>query len=379
MSGTVLLTLGRLPKCLDIARGFHRLGWRVVVAEPFSWHLTATSRAVAKCYKVTPPEKDPLGYRADLLDVVAWEQPRLVMPISEEALYVAPLAARLPPGSSLFAPDFETLAALHDKWHFARKAAELGLTVPDSAPGGTPEASAIAAGGDYVAKPRHSCSGLGLHYHSAGDPPPDDPAILVQRKVEGTVHSSFSLVHDGKVGISVLYRGLVFDGTVAVCFERIDMPPAVAEWIERFAGSVGYTGFLAFDFIIDEDGRVHAIECNPRTTSGMHFLDAKSVIAAVLDPDRSAEIALKPYTVMQQFYPVLTATQAAFGDWNRYRHNAAHLFKARDVTWEGGDPMPFLLMTLSSMTIIMRAMRNGTTLGEAAMSDLVWRPNKLTV
>ena len=39
MTGNLLLTLGRLPKALDVARGFADLGWRVVVAEPFKRHL----------------------------------------------------------------------------------------------------------------------------------------------------------------------------------------------------------------------------------------------------------------------------------------------------------------------------------------------------
>ena len=39
MTRTALLTLGRLPKGLDLARALAAEGWRVVVAEPFGWHL----------------------------------------------------------------------------------------------------------------------------------------------------------------------------------------------------------------------------------------------------------------------------------------------------------------------------------------------------
>ena len=55
MTGNLLLTLGRLPKALDVARGFADLGWRVVVAEPFKRHLAGASRAVAQSHRVTAP------------------------------------------------------------------------------------------------------------------------------------------------------------------------------------------------------------------------------------------------------------------------------------------------------------------------------------
>ncbi|MEN9755617.1 MAG: hypothetical protein RLZ07_1999, partial [Pseudomonadota bacterium] len=42
MTQSVLLTLGRLPKGLDIARSFHRAGWRVIIADPARDHLART-------------------------------------------------------------------------------------------------------------------------------------------------------------------------------------------------------------------------------------------------------------------------------------------------------------------------------------------------
>jgi hypothetical protein len=56
--GTVLITIGRLPKALDFARAFHARGWRVVVAEPFRRHLTGASRQVARSMQVTSPVRD---------------------------------------------------------------------------------------------------------------------------------------------------------------------------------------------------------------------------------------------------------------------------------------------------------------------------------
>ena len=55
-----------------------------------------------------------------------------------------------------------------------------------------------------------------------------------------------------------------------MAFERVEHP-AIADWITRFIAAAQWTGFIAFDIIVDEAGQPWGIECNPRTTSGLHF------------------------------------------------------------------------------------------------------------
>ena len=81
---TVLLTLGRLPVALDLARGFEAAGWRVIVAEPFAMHLCRMSRSVAKSRRVTAPLASPQQYRSDLLRIIREDAIDLVVPVSEE-------------------------------------------------------------------------------------------------------------------------------------------------------------------------------------------------------------------------------------------------------------------------------------------------------
>ena len=94
----VLLTLGRLPKALDLARGFAAAGCRVVVAEPFGWHLTGVSRHVARTHRVPPPSQGRERYLDALAAIVAREKVELVVPVSEETMHVAFLPPRLPAG-----------------------------------------------------------------------------------------------------------------------------------------------------------------------------------------------------------------------------------------------------------------------------------------
>ena len=93
---TVLLTLGRLPKALELARALHTSGCRVLVAEPFARHLTGASRAVARSFVVPAPATDREYYLQALTDIIRQEKVDIVLPVSEEILHVAGLHGRVP-------------------------------------------------------------------------------------------------------------------------------------------------------------------------------------------------------------------------------------------------------------------------------------------
>jgi len=369
MTDTVLLTLGRLPKALDIARSFDAAGWRVVVAEPHKRHLTGASRSVARSHVVTPPAEDHAGYLRDLVRILREEDVRLVVPVSEETMHVAHLAPLLPEGVRLLTMPADLVLRLHDKGGFAEQAVSAGLTVPESFPLGSEAGAIFAATHDVIVKPRHSCSGRGIQRITAGAPlPPPGPA-LVQRLVVGAEHSSCSLAHEGRIQATSVYRGTLMSGSVAVGFERVDHP-AIEAWIARFVESVGWTGFIAFDFIVDEAGVPWGIECNPRTTSGLHFFAEDDLARAVLDP--AHPLRFRPERHLQQFWSCVTETQNSFGDWPRFGANFRHLFGTRDVTWQARDPLPLLTMPWTAWPIIRAAREKGVPFGEVATLDVGW-------
>jgi len=145
MIPTVLLTLGRLPTALYLARGFHDLGWRVVVAEPFAWHLCRPSRCVARSHKVIAPTVDSARYVEEIRAIAARENAALILPVSEETMHLAAPRDRPWTGSRLYAPDRETVLALHSKRRFNAMARELGLPVPETF--GLEESGARGQGG----------------------------------------------------------------------------------------------------------------------------------------------------------------------------------------------------------------------------------------
>jgi len=370
---TVLLTLGRLPKALAMARACRAAGCRVLIAEPFRWHLCKPSRDVAASFRVTAPNSCLESYLGDLLEIVRRESVDLVLPVSEEALHVARLVDRLPEGVRLGAAPESELARLHHKVDFIHLARQRGLAVPETCLAGDERAGELTARGDYVEKPVHSCSGIGLHFGRAGDPARSaSNDTLVQEKLEGALVSSLSLVHDGRELGTVFYRGTVFAGTVAICFERLDEAPSAQRWVSKFVSGSAYSGFLAFDFIVDERGEARAIECNPRATSGLHFFEPAALGRALLEPQSVTEIALVEKRRFQWALSTLTETYAALFRPREFRRRFAELASARDVLWSLRDPLPFLLMTPMSWEILWPAMTSATTLGEATQRDIAW-------
>jgi len=369
---TALITLGRMPKGLALARCLKAAGCRVIVADPVSWHICRGSRAVAKSYRVTAPNDDHAAFLQDLLTIVREEAVDLILPVSEEALYVADLRPQLPLGVRLLSPVPPLIAALHDKWHFIALAEEAGLPVPKTALLGSGEAQALAAHGSVVVKPRQSCSGIGLAFLEQGAALPTQGAeeAVVQERLEGETLSSFSLVREGKVIRTVVYRGRIFVDTVAVAFERLAGQGDIHSWIERFAAKHPFEGFLSFDFMRGADGAARAIECNPRLTSGIHFLDERALGLALIGGREAGAIPFVESRKLQQFFPALTSVQGSFFTRRPNWQGLRPLFGSRDVLWSWQDPLPLLLMTPLSAPILWRAIRQGISLGEAATADI---------
>lgn len=375
MSKTALLTLGRLPKALELARALKSAGCRIVIAEPFGWHVCKPSSSVDRSVQVTAPNTDTGQYLDDLMRVIAEERVDIVVPVSEEALHAARLKPVLPAHVSIFSPGQAQLLQLHDKLEFAHIASSYNLDVPETFSAGDPAAVALSQVYDHIIKPVHSCSGIGVEHRIKGtalNTSPTGPDCVVQAFVPGRHVSSFSVAHKGREIVTVLYEGTVFSGTVAVCFTRIDKLKPVSDWIARFIAKSGYSGFIAFDFIVSDEGRAWAIECNPRATSGIHFLDNADLAQSILQPAASLRVRFKEKQSFQQSYTTLTEAYRHIFHPREFLARMKHLFSARDAVWSAGDPMPFLLMTPMSWDILKPAMFSGISLGEAATRDIAW-------
>jgi hypothetical protein len=372
---TVLITLGRLPKALDLARGFAEAGCRVVVAEPFGVHLTRASRAVARCYRVPAPTLDQAAYLAALASIVRREAVDLVVPVSEETMHVAFLADRLAPSVRVFTMPAAAVLDQHDKGGFVRFASACGLAVPQTHPLGSQAATRLAQESDVVVKPVFGCAGRGMHIVERGHPLPvadaENPAI-VQAFVSGSLFSTCTLAVSGRAIATSIYRGTLMSGSVAIAFARLAAHPAIEAWVGRYVAQSHWTGFISFDLIVDAAGAVFGIECNPRATSGLHFWRSVDVARRILAPQSDLPVRFRPEFELQHFYSTLTEAQAAMFRGTGLTSALRQLVSIRDVSWDWRDPMPFVTMPLTSWRILRLALAKRARFGEVAMLDLGW-------
>ncbi|MEL6950470.1 MAG: ATP-grasp domain-containing protein [Pseudomonadota bacterium] len=372
---TVMLTLGRLPPAVDIARSFAASGWRVVVAEPFKRHMAGTSRAVDLSVQVPAPVAGPAAYLEALQRVIDNEDVDLVVPVSEETMHVAQLGDALAGqdgAPDVFCAPGPATLALHSKHDFIALARDAGLTVPETVRAGSTKAAALAEAQDIIIKPEFSCSGRGLQRVARGSALPEtDTAHIVQAELSGDEVSGFAMARAGRVLVSCAYRATVRHGSVAVAFERFNAP-AVEAWIEQFVAATQHTGFIAFDFIVDAEGVPHAIECNPRATSGLHFVTQDDIAAVITGAKASAD--LRDDTLLQEFWSNWTHWFASLRDGDERRQTGWSLRRARDVTWQAKDPGVFLLATWSTWPIIGQALKRGETFAEVLALDIEYQP-----
>ena len=365
---TALLTLGRLPKALDIARALHGAGWRVLVAEPFARHLTGASNAVSRSIQVTAPTLDGQAYLHELRQIIAAESVDLVVPVSEETMHVAALHDC---GVRVFTMPPDIVRYLYDKLGFIQFSQSLGLTVPRTTVMSDPATAATFCSAAVVVKPRLSCGGRGVQFLQALPELQADDQLIVQDWITGAVHSTCSVVHEGRCLGTVVYRAAQLSGSVAVAFDRIDHP-AIEAWVETFARASNWSGFLSFDFVVDDTGTPYGIECNPRATSGIHFFVQSDLGAAMMNPHAVRHIGLRPERRLQQFWACLTEAQKQpLG--RALMRSLGQLFSTPDVTWRRDDPWPLLGMPYTAWPIIAAANREGVSFGEVATRDLDWR------
>ena len=280
-----------------------------------------------KSFRVTAPTLDKDSYLAELRQIIEREQVSLVVPVSEEILFVSELQGQLPESVRIVCVAQEKLLSLHDKYRFMRLAQAHQLPVPQSALASDRRACAELMKKPFVIKPRFSCSGAGVRFGSGSGSGQGLVLVLVlvleqgqrqrqrqrqirswswswswsrvvvirparsvmsdtyivQERLHGAACCSFSIVDSGTVLSSVCYHSLLESGSVSVCFEQMRVPDDIALFIKSVVAATAHSGMIAFDFIQDDAGVWRAIECNPRATSGLYFLDHQSVLAELIE------------------------------------------------------------------------------------------------
>ncbi len=370
---TIMVSGGKMTKSLALARAFHRAGHRVVLVESARYRFTGHrfSRAVDR-FRTVPDPADP-GYADALLRIVRSEGVDVYVPVCSPASSVADAQAKplLVQHCEVLHPGPGVIGLLDDKDAFAATAASFGLDVPEthritdagqvaafdfaSRPGRTFVLKSIAYDPvrrlDLTPLPRPSAAETEAFARSL--PISAENPWILQEFVRGREFCTHSTVRDGEVTL----HGCCLSSSWQVNYAHLDRPD-IEKWVRRFVGALSLTGQLSFDFIEAADGRVYAIECNPRTHSAITMFHDHPGVADAYLRDGTATLTPLPtsrptYWIYHEVWRLLTGPDRA----GRLRT----ILGGTDAILSPDDPLPFLAVHhLQIPWLLLRTLRRGS-------------------
>ena len=377
---TILLTGGRAPAALELARIFHAAGHRVLMAESAPYHLSEPSRAIERNFRVPPPRQQSAAYLDALKRIVIEHEVDLLIPTCEEIFYVSMGRDMLAQHCTVFVEPIERLRPLHNKWMFACRAQEYGLAVPETMLIETLDDlhDTFARWDALVLKPAYSrfasqtiiCPADFASVSHLNITP--DASWVAQRFIEGQQICTFSIVHNGKIAAHTAYRSEFTAGqgaTIVFCHE--DHPSALG-WVEQFVMRERFTGQIAFDFIEAVDGSVVALECNPRATSGVHLFALTPQFPQAFFDGSTASLTPQSAESYMLIIGMLVFGMPAAIKNHRLREWSRALIHSRDVVFNSRDPLPALLQWRGIAYFIRLGRQHSISPLEASTLDIEW-------
>ncbi len=375
----VLITGGRAPVAVDLARSFAAAGSHVVVADSAPCFLARASRAVSTAVRVPPPRQEPRAFANAVREIVTRERIDLIVPTCEEVFYLGRFAAGLRAVAELFCADFPLLSELHDKERFTQVARGLGVEVPETWRLSTcADLERVAARAEeLVFKPVFSRFAV----HTLVRPTAEAARAIVptaarpwvaQRFIAGRELCSYAVARGGRLTAHALYEPTWRAGRGSGYYFQPVRRPVIEDFTARLVAKLNYTGQIAFDFIEAPDGSVHVIECNPRATSGLHLFGCDERLASSFDG--SAPEILRP---RGERPAMLGAAMVFIGGWDAIRHLRGGRWvvdgwRARDALWSWRDPAPAFFLFAGLGATLVNAARLGITPQAASTRDIEW-------
>jgi hypothetical protein len=372
----ILITGGRAPVALELARVFHRAGHTVFMAESLRGHLSQPSAAVKASFVVPAPRTETGAFLVALKKIVAQNQIDLLIPTCEEVFHIAKGLDEIP--CRVFTEPLDKLDSFHNKWKFSFNAARCGLRVPETMPIQNRDdlLNAFGRWRGLVLKPvysRFASRTLILpQLREVLSTLTFDSPWVAQEFIAGRQFCSYSVCQRGQITAHATYPTIFTAGQGAtIAFEPVEHP-AIFAWVKTFVERFGVMGQMSFDFIQSEDGLLYALECNPRATSGLHLLASHpQFVNSFLRADSTEPITplgdKKMLASAMLVYGLPTAiTNGTFRAWlQTFLHSD-------DVIWDAKDSLPFLFQFRSLLFYLKLAREKEITPLEASTFDIEW-------
>ncbi len=371
----MLITGARAPAGLHLARLMHGAGHRVIMADSLRQTISSVSTA-CDAYEVLPRPIDGLSAYAEAVkQVITRHNITQVIPTCEEVFYLAQIWSDAMP-AQLFAPDISLLARAHNKYDFTQLAQELGLPVPQTYLLTDPAdlEKHRAQSRDLVFKPVWSRFATNVLIRPDPRKLTFKPTLttpwVAQEFIKGTELCAYAFATRGQLnGLSIYAPRYRAGKGAAVYFDPV-IDPGITDFITTFAAGIDWTGQLSFDFIRTAQGKIYALECNPRAVSGIHFFHNARAFSTAFsghgfaDPDIKTPLTVPAAMWIYAFPKAVAGLQ--FGQFFQDIRCARHALQ-----WDG-DPGPQKQQLRSVAEIARIALARRISLQAASTFDIEW-------
>ena len=272
----VLLTGGRAPVTLDLARHFASHQCNVYVADSLTPFICSRSNAVKQSFVIPSPRRNLDQFTAALIDIIEKKNIDVLIPTCEEVFFISMIREQLVKHCSVFADSLSTLSVLHNKLSFAQLTNSLSIQTPETVACGSEMLRTIDTS-TMVFKPAFSRFASRTLIKPSRQTVEDNvlrssDTWIAQRFVKGQELCSYSVAQNGEIVAHVTYPSAVKIGKGSCAYFESVIEDRIQVFVQEVVRHFSYTGQIAFDFIKDEGGEMHVLECNPRATSGIHLL-----------------------------------------------------------------------------------------------------------
>lgn len=381
----LLITGSRSYAALDMARQLKRAGFDVYTADCVKYPVCKASNAVTRNFTIPSPRDHYRLFIDSLIAIIQQFHIDILIPSCEEVFYIAKGAHILNKYCQVFCDSFEKLSKLHNKWEFSLLTEHCSVR--------TPPTTLLRSAEDlqmlpqkseyYVFKPIFTRFGARTLIAPAADKlpriePSEQDQWIAQQFVAGKEYCSYHIAVDGRIQAHSCYEPLYRLGKASSYYFHPIRHMEMERFAEQFVQQHHFTGHIAFDFIQGNDGQLYVLECNPRTTSGLHVM-APNMLARMMEqsvvdhnPGVHTEAKTKPRMIA---YAMLA--NPLYHGFQGIRRWAADVKYAKDVLYDHEDRLVPLFHALSLAETIYDCFTKRISFKDAATANIEWNGEDL--
>lgn len=382
----ILVTGGRSPVALHLSRMLYESGNTVYVAESETYHLSKKSKVIQKSFIVPKPNDNHTQYIQALIQICKSYKITLIIPTCEELFHIAKAKKEFEQHDIIvFCDDLDKLRLLHNKFTFTEYLKEHGYFYPETYELTTVESLnehlSVVPYKKKVLKAVYSRFASAVYFVNKDKELPniqisEENRWVLQEYIVGSQYCSFSVAVDGELKAHTCYPTLYTAGLGANVFFKNIHEPKIEEFVSKLVKDLNFTGQIAFDFIKDSKGNFYPIECNPRSTSGLHLFDENKDFYSVFLGNELSE-TIKP-TGTISFKLGLPMLMYGVSEGFLFRKPCSFVkdfIYSKDVIYSATDKTPYFYQGVILVVMLARKLRTGKSLTELTTTDIEWGGN----